>query len=225
MLLSCTRLHSAIRCTVAHYVSGYRSSPSNYQQYVSQTFQPASIAPALQDLVTTGRLKKDDSQHFAAQALNALQTAIKREARPLSPETTSMQAEVAPAQLANPTPSPPSKARLALPRGAYMWGTIGSGKTMLLDLFCSTFIQSDRQQLGLCRLHFHEFMLTIHSRLHSLQESVPRVQGRSQLGLPVYRSATTRQNDCCVFRHCCVQCLNERSCRCNCPHWTSTDSM
>ena len=203
MLLSCTRLHSAVRCTFAQSFPGYRYLPCHHQQYVSQTFQPASIAPALQDLVTTGRLKADDSQHCAAQVLNALQTAVKHEAKSLSPLTASAKADIAPAQLADQAPSSPAKAHLALPRGAYLWGTIGSGKTMLLDLFCSTFLESDRQQLGLCRLHFHEFMLTIHSRLHSLQESVPRVQGRSQFGLPVYRSAT-RQSICCGLCICCT---------------------
>ena len=203
MLLSYTRLHSAFRCTSAMNLPGYRCLPSYHKQYVSHTFQPASIASALQDLVTTGRLKPDDSQHFAAQVLNALQIAVKREAQPLSSQTTCTKAGIAPAQLATQAPSSPAKAGFALPRGAYMWGTIGSGKTMLLDLFCSTFLEADRQQLaricGLCRLHFHEFMLTIHSRLHSLQESVPRVQGRSQFGLPVYRSARTRQNICWEF--------------------------
>ena len=201
MLPSCARLHSAVRCTFARNFPGYRCLPLYPQQYVSQSVQPASIAPALQDLVITGRLKPDESQHFAAQVLDALQTAIKREAQPLSSEASCTKAEVAPAQLANRAPSSTAKAGLALPRGAYMWGTIGSGKTMLLDLFCSTFLGFDRQQpagiCGLCRLHFHEFMLTIHSRLHSLQESVPRVQGQSQLGLPVYRSATTSKNICC----------------------------
>ena len=37
------------------------------------------------------------------------------------------------------------------------------------------------------RLHFHEFMLRVHQRLHDLQLGRPRVLGRSRLGLPVYR--------------------------------------
>ena len=200
MLLSCT---GAVRRTLlqssALFLPHTRSLSSSQQHYISQTFHPASIAPALQDLVTTGRLQPDDSQQFAARVLNALQTAVEREAQPLSPQATSINAEVASAQLANQASTSLTTAPFPLPRGAYLWGTIGSGKTMLLDLFCSTFLESDRQQLGLCRLHFHQFMLTVHSRLHSLQESVPRIQGRTQFGLPVYRSDTTiKQENCCM---------------------------
>lgn len=37
------------------------------------------------------------------------------------------------------------------------------------------------------RLHFHEFMLAVHTRLHQLQQALPRVVGRSRQGLQVYR--------------------------------------
>lgn len=173
------RVRYAVRGTRTHIRPGFQYLRSDHQQCALQTFQPASISPALQNLVTTGRLQPDGSQQFAAQVLNALQTTVKREAQPLSPQTTPIGVQ---------PPTSAATAPFALPRGAYLWGTIGSGKTMLMDLFCSTFLESERKQLGLCRLHFHEFMLTIHSRLHSLQESVPRIQGRSQFGLPVYRS-------------------------------------
>ena len=184
MLLGCARFRYAAPRTLlqnsALLLGANQYLLPSQKQYVSQTFHPVSIAPALQDLVTTGRLKQDASQQFAAKLLNTLQTAVILEAQTASPQPNSTST----AQLSNQSPSPPL---LQLPRGAYLWGTIGSGKTMLLDLFCSTFPRSDRQQLGLCRLHFHEFMLTIHSRLHSLQESVPRIKGQSQFGLPVYR--------------------------------------
>ncbi|KAL3157103.1 hypothetical protein ABBQ38_001348 [Trebouxia sp. C0009 RCD-2024] len=186
MLLSGSQIRRAIPRTLlqtsALPVGGTQCLPPFHHQYVSQTFHPVSIAPALQDLVTTGRLKQDDSQQFAAKLLNALQTAVTHEAQTPSPQAKSTSS----APSANQSSNSPL---LQLPRGAYLWGTIGSGKTMLLDLFCSTFPRSDRQQLGLCRLHFHEFMLTIHSRLHSLQESVPRIKGQSHFGLPVYRYA------------------------------------
>jgi hypothetical protein len=39
------------------------------------------------------------------------------------------------------------------------------------------------------RLHYHEFMLRAHQRLHSLQSARPRVLGQTRQGLPVYRFA------------------------------------
>ena len=158
----------------------------------------STVSVSLQDLVTTGRLKSDGSQLVAAKVLSAFQDAIRHSKQEFSQPLdlpiheaqvkNQFQAAQEPAAQAGQQP-----AVLPYPRGVYLWGTIGSGKTMLLDLFCSSFSDADRQQFGLSRLHFHEFMLKFHSKLHSLQQSLPRIRGTSQFGLPVYRQGTTRQ--------------------------------
>ena len=48
-------------------------------------------------------------------------------------------------------------------KGAYLWGTVGSGKSMLMDLLHTT-----SQPTGL-RVHFHELMESIHTGIHALQ--------------------------------------------------------
>ncbi len=50
-------------------------------------------------------------------------------------------------------------------KGIYMWGGVGRGKSMLMDLFYDN-VQIHRKR----RAHFHEFMLEIHARLRKERE-------------------------------------------------------
>lgn len=54
----------------------------------------------------------------------------------------------------------------SLPMGLYLYGDVGSGKTMLMDLFYDTLPHMVRSKL---RIHFHNFMQDVHKRLHKLK--------------------------------------------------------
>jgi cell division protein ZapE len=51
-----------------------------------------------------------------------------------------------------------------VPRGIYLWGGVGRGKTFLMDLFHSSLEVPSRRE------HFHRFMKDVHARLGALRQ-------------------------------------------------------
>ena len=50
------------------------------------------------------------------------------------------------------------------PKGIYLWGDVGRGKTMLMDLFFEDVTEPKKH-----RIHFNAFMTDIHARIHQLR--------------------------------------------------------
>ncbi len=100
------------------------------------------LLAAYDALVAAGELKPDADQRAAAQKLAEIQTQL--EAVP--PRGSTLW------RFLGKKPDPV--------RGLYLWGGVGRGKSMLMDLFFER-VQINRKR----RAHFHEFMLDIHARL------------------------------------------------------------
>src|SRR6202166_4061476 len=112
----------------------------------------ASFRAHYQSLVASGAIEADAAQAEAAEAFAALEQ-----------------------RLSNYTPVRKQGllGRLfgdgAPPRGLYIHGDVGRGKTMLMDLF---FQHSPVEHKR--RAHFHEFMAEVHERIYGFRQNIAR---------------------------------------------------
>lgn len=63
-------------------------------------------------------------------------------------------------------PLPQTQIPENIPKGLYLYGDVGSGKTMLMDMFYNTLPSHITSKT---RIHFHHFMQDVHKRLHKLK--------------------------------------------------------
>ncbi|XP_046979253.1 putative ATPase N2B [Schistocerca americana] len=58
-------------------------------------------------------------------------------------------------------------AKRKIPKGLYIHGAVGGGKTMLMDMFYECCKTEDKR-----RVHFNAFMLDVHARIHEVKKTV-----------------------------------------------------
>jgi cell division protein ZapE len=114
---------------------------------------PASFRDHYQTLVSSGAIEADAAQARAVEALGALEQRLSRY---------------------KPVRKQGLLGRLfadkdAAPRGLYVHGEVGRGKTMLMDLFFQASPVAHKR-----RAHFHEFMADVHERIYGFRQNIAR---------------------------------------------------
>jgi cell division protein ZapE len=108
---------------------------------------PHSVATRYAALVRSGQIEADRAQQDAVARLDALQARLME--RRLARKSSALGW-----LFHKNAPQEPT-------RGLYIWGSVGRGKTMLMDLFFERLpVQRKR------RAHFHMFMADVHERIH-----------------------------------------------------------
>jgi cell division protein ZapE len=115
---------------------------------------PSSFRAHYQALVASGAIEADPAQARAVEALGALEERLSSY-KPLRKQGLL-------GRLFGDKSEPP-------PRGLYVHGEVGRGKTMLMDLF---FQQSTVEHKR--RAHFHEFMAEVHERIYGYRQDISR---------------------------------------------------
>jgi cell division protein ZapE len=115
---------------------------------------PATFHAHYKALVASGAIEADPAQSHAAEAFAALEERLGGY-KPVKKQSLF-------GRLFADKDEPP-------PRGLYVHGEVGRGKTMLMDLF---FQQSPVAHKR--RAHFHEFMAEVHERIYAYRQNIAR---------------------------------------------------
>lgn len=113
----------------------------------------AKVRARYQSLVEAGQIERDLAQEALVDRFVQLNEALK--SRELASKKSSLGWLFA--------KSAPPKA----PNGLYIWGGVGRGKTMLMDLLYEETPVQQKQ-----RWHFHAFMAEMHERIHAEREQI-----------------------------------------------------
>jgi len=109
-----------------------------------------TIRDAYQASLKAGTIVADEAQRRAVEKLDELQQRLHKQQR----------------AAARPWRWLPGHNGNPAPRGIYLWGGVGRGKTFLMDLFYGTLDFPARR-----RIHFHRMLSDVHARLKRLQNN------------------------------------------------------
>ncbi len=116
---------------------------------------PSSASERYAALIAAGEIERDPAQEAVLAKLGQLETRL--ETHQLARKSSSLGW-----LFGRQEPKEPIK-------GLYLYGEVGRGKTMLMDLFFESSTIARKR-----RAHFHEFMADVHERVHAYRQKLKR---------------------------------------------------
>ncbi|XP_049612441.1 lactation elevated protein 1 homolog B isoform X2 [Syngnathus scovelli] len=191
--------------TIQGYTSSRKCCSSTSISSESPTIDSGDTVTEYDRLVQCGSLREDALQRSVLQRLASLQHTLQNYSNtsylnppPLTinsncnrlPKRTEPCIITSGASAGKKEDAPPPP-----PKGFYIYGDVGTGKTMLMDLFfCGA--KNSRKR----RVHFNGFMLEIHQRIHRQKQSLPsRTLGNMFTYDPISPVATEIAHETCLL--------------------------
>jgi cell division protein ZapE len=163
--------------------------PGLGQAYIGRTTSPRydlasvmvpSLARQYDLMVSSGRIDRDAAQEKVVGLLAGLAERLKTHRR-----------------RARPTPLGWMFGRRgseAPVRGVYLWGPVGRGKTMLMDMLFEALPMTDKR-----RVHFHAFMADVHDRIHAWRQEAKAGRAKGDDPIAVVAEALAREASLLCF--------------------------
>ena len=148
--------------------------------------QPGRLAQEIQLAIKHGQLKPDPAQQAAIDVLDSILNDL------YAPKLGNKKSALGWLFGKKPRVSDTS------PRGLYLWGGVGRGKTMLMDRFFEL-APSDDSSLPKRRVHFHAFMLDVHARIHEWRQQQKTAKERSADPIPPLAEELAKESQLLCF--------------------------
>ena len=141
---------------------------------------PAATIPTLatryRGLIAAGEIERDAAQQNVVAKLGALET------------------ELAQRQAGRKSAFRFGRRPSRAPKGLYIFGEVGRGKTLLMDLFFAASPLPRKR-----RVHFHEFMMDVHARVHDWRQKLKRGQVSGDDPIAAVASTLAQEADLLCF--------------------------